>query len=181
LHSASRSSGIGVGAGLQLVSGVIAGAALGIVVVSVLWSLYFDVAAIFASTRLAQASGVERARLARDAYRYLHLPMIAGIVFFAFGLETTLHHLHRPLDRISALALCAGVALYLLGHVAFLRVTTGRFRRRTIGAALLFVPHPRRSGDPALAALVTVSARSSSRARQSATARAARGFATLNP
>ena len=33
---------------------------------------------------------MERARLARDAYSYLHLPIIAGIVFFAFGLETTL-------------------------------------------------------------------------------------------
>jgi low temperature requirement protein LtrA len=65
---------IGVGAGLQLVTGVIVGVALGIVVVSALWWLYFDVAAIFARTRLAQASGVERARLARDAYSYLHLP-----------------------------------------------------------------------------------------------------------
>jgi low temperature requirement protein LtrA len=129
---------IGVGAGLQLVTGVIVGAALGIVVVSALWWLYFDVAAIFARTRLAQARGVERARLARDAYSYLHLPLVAGIVFFAFGLETTLHHLHRALDLIPAVALCAGVALYLLGHVAFLRVTTGRiFRRRTAGAVLL--------------------------------------------
>jgi low temperature requirement protein LtrA len=63
--------------------------------------------AIFARTRLAQASGSERARLARDAYSYLHLPMVAGIVFFAFGLETTLHHLHRALDLIPAVGLCA--------------------------------------------------------------------------
>ena len=32
------------------------------------------------------------ARLALDAYSYLHLPMVAGIVLFAFGLETTLDH-----------------------------------------------------------------------------------------
>jgi low temperature requirement protein LtrA len=149
---------IGVGAGLQLVTGVIVGAALGMVVVSALWWLYFDVAAIFARTRLAQASGVERARLARDAYSYLHLPLVAGIVFFAFGLETTLHHLHRALDLIPAVALCGGVALYLLGHVAFLRVTTGRiFRRRTVGAALLLVLIPFAVAIPALAALALVS------------------------
>ena len=149
---------IGVGAGLQLVTGVIVGAALGIVVVSALWWLYFDVAAIFARTRLAQARGVERARLARDAYSYLHLPLVAGIVFFAFGLETTLHHLHRALDLIPAVALCAGVALYLLGHVAFLRVTTGRiFRRRTVGAVLLLALIPAAITIPALAALALVS------------------------
>jgi low temperature requirement protein LtrA len=149
---------IGVGAGLQLLTGVIVGAALGIVVVSALWWLYFYVAAIFARTRLAQASGAERARLARDAYSYLHLPMVAGIVFFAFGLETTLHHLHSALDLIPAVALCAGVALYLLGRIAFLRVTTGRiFRRRTVGAALLLVLIPVAVAIPALAALALVS------------------------
>jgi hypothetical protein len=36
--------------------------------------------------RLMEARGVEQARLALDAYSYLHLPMVAGIVFFAFVL-----------------------------------------------------------------------------------------------
>ena len=48
---------IGLGAGLELDTGVIVAAALGIVVVSALWWLYFDVAAIFARRRLMQASG----------------------------------------------------------------------------------------------------------------------------
>jgi low temperature requirement protein LtrA len=78
---------IGVGAGLTLTTGVIVGAALGVIVVSALWWLYFDVAAIFARRQLTQARGVEQARLARDGYSYLHLPMVAGIVFFAFGLK----------------------------------------------------------------------------------------------
>jgi low temperature requirement protein LtrA len=43
---------VGVGAGLELDAGVIAAATLGIVVVSALWWLYFDVAAIFARRRL---------------------------------------------------------------------------------------------------------------------------------
>jgi low temperature requirement protein LtrA len=47
---------------------VILGAVLGIVVVSALWWLYFDVAAILARQRLVHATGVARARLARDAF-----------------------------------------------------------------------------------------------------------------
>jgi Bacterial low temperature requirement A protein (LtrA) len=84
---------IGVGAGFTLTAAVIGGAALGVVVISALWRLYFDVAAIFARRELVHAEGVTQARLARDPYTYLHLPMVAGIVFFAFALETTLHHI----------------------------------------------------------------------------------------
>ena len=48
---------IGLGAGFELDTGVIVAAALGIVVVSALWWLYFDVAAIFGRRRLMQADG----------------------------------------------------------------------------------------------------------------------------
>jgi low temperature requirement protein LtrA len=148
---------IGVGAGLDLVAGVLLAAALGIVIVSAFWWLYFDVAAIFARRRLMEASGVERARLARDAYGYLHLPMVAGIVLFAFGLETTLHHVGDALETVPAVALCGGAALYLLGHTAFLLRSTGRvFRRRTLGAAALLVLIPVALAVPALGALALV-------------------------
>jgi low temperature requirement protein LtrA len=150
---------IGVGAGFELVPGVIVAAALGIVVVSALWWLYFDVAAIFARRRLMQASGVERARLARDAYSYLHLPMVAGIVLFALGLKTTLGDVDATLDTVPAVALCGGAALYLLAHIAFLFRTTGRiFRRRTVGAVVLLALVPAALTIPALAALALVSA-----------------------
>jgi low temperature requirement protein LtrA len=150
---------IGVGAGLELDTGVLVAAALGIVVVSALWWLYFDVAAIFARRRLIQASGVEQARVARDAYTYLHLPMVAGIVLFAFGVETTLHHVSETLHTVPAVALCGGAALYLLAHIAFLHRTTGRvFRRRTVGAVTLLALIPAALATPALAALALVSA-----------------------
>ena len=150
---------IGVGAGFALTKGVIAGAALGVVVISALWWLYFDVAAIFTRTRLVEARGVDQVRLARDAYSYLHLPLIAGIVLFAFGLKTTLHHVDDALDIVPATALCGGVALYLLGHVAYLFRATGRiFRRRSIGAVVLLLLVPAAAAIPALAALALVSA-----------------------
>ncbi len=149
---------IGVGAGFVLGTGVIVGAALGIVVVSALWWLYFDVAAIFARRRLMQASGVEQARLARDSYGYLHLLMVAGIVLFALGLKTTLGHVGEALDTVPAVGLCGGAALYLLGHIAFLFRTTGRvFRRRTVGAVVLLALIPAAVAIPSLAALGLVS------------------------
>jgi low temperature requirement protein LtrA len=150
---------IGLGAGVSLDAGVIAAAALGIVVVSALWWLYFDVAAIFARRRLALAEGLEQYRLALYPYSYLHLPMVAGIVLFALGLKTTLAHPGDELDTVPAVALCGGAALYLLGHVAFLYRTTGRiFRRRTIGAVVLLALIPVAEAIPALAALALVSA-----------------------
>jgi low temperature requirement protein LtrA len=57
--------------------------------------------------------------LALDSYAYLHLPMVAGIVFAALNVEETLAHVGDPLGTIPAVALCGGVALYLLGHNAF--------------------------------------------------------------
>jgi low temperature requirement protein LtrA len=150
---------IGVGAGLELDTGVIVAAALGIVVVSALWWLYFDVAAIVARRRLMEARGLELHRLALHAYSYLHLPMIAGIVLFALGLKTTVDHVGEPLDTVPAVALCGGAALYLLGHIAFLfRATRYVFRRRTLGAVVLLALIPAAIAIPALAALALVSA-----------------------
>ncbi len=150
---------IGLAAGLELDTGVIVAAALGIVVVSALWWLYFDVAAIFARTRLMQATGLELHRLALHAYSYLHLPMIAGIVLFALGLKTTVGDVGESLDAVPALGLCGGAALYLFAHIAFLFRTTGRvFRRRTVGAVVLLALVPLALAIPALAALALVSA-----------------------
>jgi low temperature requirement protein LtrA len=149
---------IGVGAGFELTTRVVIAAALAIVVVSALWWLYFDVAAILARRRLGEATGVEQARLARDAYSYLHLPMVAGIVLFAFGLKTTLGHVGDELDTVPAVGLCGGAALYLLGHIAFLfRATRRVFRRRTAGAVVLLALIPAATAIPALAALGLVS------------------------
>ena len=150
---------IGLGVGLELDTGVVVASALGIVVVSALWWLYFDVAAIFARRRLVQVRGLELHRLALHAYSYLHLPMVAGIVLFAFGLETTLHHLDEALDNVPAVALCGGAALYLLAEITFLVRTMGRiFRRRTAAAVVLLALIPVATVIPALAALALVSA-----------------------
>jgi low temperature requirement protein LtrA len=122
---------LGVGAaGFSLSAGIISAAVLGVVVVASLWWAYFDVVAVMSQRQLSQTSGAERVRLARDYYSYLHLPMIAGIVLFALGLKTTIEHVDEPLDTVPAVALCGGLALYFLTHVA-LRVRLVHFIRRT--------------------------------------------------
>jgi low temperature requirement protein LtrA len=111
---------IGVGAaGLELGAGVVLAAILGMVLAAGLWWAYFDYVALAAERRLIRAQGHERATLARDSYSYLHLPMVAGIVLVALGVKKTLAHVGDPLEAIPAVALCGGVALYLLGHNAF--------------------------------------------------------------
>jgi low temperature requirement protein LtrA len=111
---------IGVGAsGLAIGAGVVLAAVLGIALAAALWWAYFDLVMLVAGRRLSAAKGEERARLARDAYSYLHLPIVAGIVLVALGIKKTLAHVGEPLGTIPAVALCGGVALYLVGHNAF--------------------------------------------------------------
>jgi low temperature requirement protein LtrA len=111
---------VGVGAsGLGLGAEVLVAVVLGIALAAALWWAYFDLVMLTAERRLSEARAQERARLALDSYSYLHLPMVAGIVFAALGIEQTLAHTGDPLGTISAVALCGGVALYLLGHNAF--------------------------------------------------------------
>jgi low temperature requirement protein LtrA len=149
---------IGIGAaGLPLDADLIAAALLGIVVAASLWWSYFDWVAFVAQARLAEATGAERAVLARDLYSYLHLPMVAGIVLFALGLKTTLAHVDDPLQTIPAIGLCGGVALYLLAHVALrLRIGGGLGRGRPVATAVLLALFPLATVVPALTSLALV-------------------------
>src|SRR5215211_6380647 len=111
---------VGVGAsGVGFGAGVIFAVVLGIALAAALWWAYFDLVMLYAERRLSAAQGEERARLARDSYSLLHLPMVAGIIFIALGIKQNLAHVGDPLGLVPAVALCGGVALYLLGHNAF--------------------------------------------------------------
>jgi low temperature requirement protein LtrA len=122
---------IGIGSrGVSLTPGVVSAVLLGIGVVAALWWAYFDVVAVLSRHQLAETTGAARARLARDYYSYLHLPMIAGIVLFALGLRVTIEQVGEPLPTIPAVALCGGLSLYFLAHVA-LRIRAVHHIRHT--------------------------------------------------
>jgi low temperature requirement protein LtrA len=116
--------------GIEITGAVILAAVLGLVVIAALWWAYFDVMAVLGQQQLARTTGVTRARIARDAYSYLHLPMIAGIVLFSLGLKVTTHDVHEPLTAVPAVALCGGVSLYFWTHLA-IRVRLVALIRRT--------------------------------------------------
>jgi low temperature requirement protein LtrA len=146
---------LGVGAGgLGLDAGIIVGALLGVAVAAALWWAYFDVVAIVAERRLREAPPAEQVRIARDSYTYLHLPMVAGIVLFALGTKKTLAHVGDELEAVPAVALCGGVALYLVALSALKRRNIGSFNwPRLTAAALLGVLAPIATVVPALVTL----------------------------
>ena len=151
---------IGVGAsGLELDAGLIVAVLLGMTVIACLWWSYFDWVVYVGQTRLSEASGARRAALARDAYSYLHLPMVGGIVLFAFGLETALHDTADELTVVPAFGLVCGIALYLFAHVALrLRIGGGLGRGRPVAAVALLALLPVATHVPAAVALGVVAA-----------------------
>ncbi|MDQ3641996.1 MAG: low temperature requirement protein A, partial [Actinomycetota bacterium] len=131
---------IGVGAEAGVDGGVILAAILGITVACALWWAYFDISALVAARRLAELESVPvRNRLARDAFSYLHLPMVAAIVLVALGTKSTLGHVGDPLAWETATALVGGAALYLLAHVAFKRRALGTFSGDRLVAAIVLL------------------------------------------
>jgi low temperature requirement protein LtrA len=146
---------IGVGAaGLELDLGLVVAAALGIAIACALWWAYFDWAAIHAEQVFRGTEGDERAVLARDAYSYLHLPMIAGIVLVALGIKKTIEHTGDPLDTVPTVALLGGIGLYLAAHVGFrLRLRSGLGRGRLAAAVVTLALIPLATEVDALAAL----------------------------
>ncbi|MEU8261344.1 low temperature requirement protein A [Micromonospora sp. NPDC048999] len=108
---------------LPLTWPVITAAVLGIAIAAALWWAYFDTLAPGMEQRLHAAREPDaRAPLARNAYTYLHLPMVAGIIFFALGLKDQLAEAALPdtppwgdpLGAYWVTVLYGGVAVYLL-------------------------------------------------------------------
>ncbi len=158
--------GLGV-ADLPITAPIVLASVLGLTVAACVWWAYFDVTAIVAERLLRRAEGEERARLARDAYSYLHLPMIAGIVLLALGLkevhayvgDATHHELSESLALLPLAAMYGGVVLYLLALVAFkYRVIRKTSVPRLLVAALLLGLVPVAAQVPALAALGVLAA-----------------------
>ena len=142
---------IGVGAeGIELGAGELLAAALGVVVSAALWWTYFDDALERVEARLdALPIGLPRNRVARDAFSFLHLPLVAGIVLLALGVKKTLEHVDDALKLIAAVGLCGGVALYLVADVAFRRRCLGALEpSRLVAAAACLALLPARDRDP---------------------------------
>jgi low temperature requirement protein LtrA len=148
--------GVGVSA-VDLDGRTVTAVVLGFAVVACLWWLYFDVTAIAAEHRVASAEPREQVGLARDAYNYMHLPMVAGIVLLALGLKKVFGDLDTPLKLTISFALLGGVALYLLGLNLFrLRLIRTISRPRLVVTVVAVVLIPVATLVPAWASLAAV-------------------------
>jgi low temperature requirement protein LtrA len=147
---------IGLGAGSHLTWGIAAAAALGIGVAAALWWTYFDIVALVSARRLVRApEGKVRNELARDSYSYIHFLLVAGIILLALGLKKGIGDPTEALDDVPAFALVGGVAVYLLGMVAFRHRHIGTINPQRLGLALLLLAlYPVATTISALAMLV---------------------------
>ena len=160
------STGVGA-AQFSLTPVVLLAVLLGVAISVTLWWSYFDVDASLAERVLSRHRGEARSRLARDAFTYLHFPMVVGIVFLALGMkevvgsvsDSTDHQLSDPLTGMPLVALYGGIALYLLAHIAFRLRTLRKVNHPRLAVALvLIVLIPVAWQLPALVALGVVAA-----------------------
>jgi len=151
---------IGVGASGNLDLGIGAVAVLGVALAAAMWWIYFDVVALISARRLAAAAeGRVRNELARDSYSYIHLAIVAGIILAALGMKTAIAHSGERLDAVPAFALLGGIAIYLLGLVAFRYRHVHSINRQRLGLAIvLLILVPVATAVPDIASLAIADA-----------------------
>ena len=159
---------IGVGvAELPISVPIITASLLGLAVSAGMWWAYFDMSALHAEHAFTAEPEATRARFARDAYSYLHLPLVAGIVLTALGLKKVLeyagdaehHTLTEPLSGTAVVALYGGVLLYLLGHIGFKWRTAHQVMASRVGASVAILVASLLGGSlPAMASLAVLAA-----------------------
>ena len=89
-----------------------------------MWWLYFATTADAGSERMSHSR--DPGRLARLAYTYIHILLVAGVVVSAVGDEFTLAHPVGHTDAKTAIAVIAGTALYLVGNLLFKWTINGK-------------------------------------------------------
>ncbi|MGZ4168810.1 MAG: low temperature requirement protein A [Solirubrobacteraceae bacterium] len=142
--------GVGVGtAERPLTPGLVIGATLPLLAAVGMWWTYFDRTADSAQERLRVHEDPVLA--AADAYSYMHLIIVAGIIIFAGGVKLVVHDsVSPPMPDPGRLAMCGGAAIYLIGLAAFrLRILGERSYGRLLVAVALLVLYLAGGGLPA--------------------------------
>jgi low temperature requirement protein LtrA len=89
-----------------------------------MWWIYFDTGAERGSRTIAGST--DPGRLARLAYTYLHIPIVAGIIVAAVADELVLAHPSGHTELKTAGAVLGGPLLFLVGNLLFKGAVTGR-------------------------------------------------------
>ncbi len=148
---------LGLGASeLPIDTAILAGSLFGVGLTICLWWLYFDMTALAAEHIFSKLGGRARASMAVDAYSYLHLVIITGVILSAVGVETALEHIDdsTPFGWFGAVHLLGGTALYLIGHALFWRRIGGHWKMsRLVTSLVLAALVPVGASIPPLAAM----------------------------
>src|ERR1700704_5313641 len=99
-----------------------------------MWWIYFHKGAEAGSEQISRSS--EPGRLARLAYTYLHLPIVAGIVVSAVADELVLKHPDGHSDLKTVLSAIGGPLLFLIGTILFKHTIRG-FLQLSHGAGIV--------------------------------------------
>jgi low temperature requirement protein LtrA len=119
---------------LELTTARVVAFAVAFLATAAFWWLYFSLVATIIERRLALAEN--RTVLARDAFTYLHVLIVAGILLTAVGDELVVEHPTEELSHPELAVLVCGPALYLLAHVALRLRMTGTIGGRRLAGAL---------------------------------------------
>jgi low temperature requirement protein LtrA len=88
-----------------------------------MWWIYFHKGAEAGSELISRSS--EPGRLARLAYTYLHMPIVAGIILSAVANELVLTHPAEHSDLKTVLSAIGGPLLFLIGTILFKHTIRG--------------------------------------------------------
>ena len=88
-----------------------------------MWWIYFHKGVEAGSEQISNSS--EPGRLARLAYTYLHMPIVAGIIVSAVADELVLTHPNGHSDLRTVLSSIVGPLLFLIGTILFKRAIRG--------------------------------------------------------
>jgi low temperature requirement protein LtrA len=149
---------LGQSADRRLTGELVLAVALGLLITVAMWWTYFEGFAEAAAERLRRHR--DPVLVAADAYSYLHLVIVAGIITFAVGVKVlTRGSVAAALPGPARLALCGGVALYLVGTAAFSLRLLGeaQYGQWAVAGALL-VLYAVGGGIPAWAVAAAVAA-----------------------
>jgi low temperature requirement protein LtrA len=86
-----------------------------------MWWVYFNIGAERGSRKIAGSD--DPGRMARMAYTYLHIPIVAGVIVAAVADELVLAHPGGHVEAKAAAAILGGPALYLVGNALFKRTS----------------------------------------------------------
>jgi low temperature requirement protein LtrA len=99
-----------------------------------MWWIYFHKGAEAGSELISKSS--EPGRLARLAYTYLHMPIVAGIILSAVANELVLTHPAEHSDVKTVLSAIGGPLLFLIGTILFKHTIRG-FLQLSHGAGII--------------------------------------------